>query len=123
GPRPRGHDGRQGRRGRATRRHPAAKAREAVAGDSPLLLRRARARTTALSDTDAIVSAAFYLAKAGGTRARSAAWLVRTRGRLDASGLRILFYHRVSYDRDELAVTPKAFVEQMNYLATQAYRV
>jgi peptidoglycan/xylan/chitin deacetylase (PgdA/CDA1 family) len=69
------------------------------------------------------VSAAFYLAKAGGTRARSAAWLVRTRGRLDASGLRILFYHRISDDRDELAVTPKAFVEQMDYLAAQAYRV
>jgi peptidoglycan/xylan/chitin deacetylase (PgdA/CDA1 family) len=69
------------------------------------------------------VSAAFYLVKAGGTRARSAAWLVRTRGRLDASGLRILFYHRISDDRDELAVTPKAFVEQMDYLAAQAYRV
>jgi peptidoglycan/xylan/chitin deacetylase (PgdA/CDA1 family) len=69
------------------------------------------------------VSAAFYLAKAGGTRARSAAWLVRTRGRLDASGLRILFYHRISDDRDELAVTPKAFVEQMDYLTAQAYRV
>jgi peptidoglycan/xylan/chitin deacetylase (PgdA/CDA1 family) len=69
------------------------------------------------------VSAAFYLAKAGSTRARSAAWLVRTRGRLDASGLRILFYHRISDDRDELAVTPKAFAEQMDYLAAQAYRV
>ena len=69
------------------------------------------------------MSAAFYLAKAGGTRARSAAWLVRTRGRLDASGLRILFYHRISDDRDELAVTPKAFVEQMDYLAAEAYRV
>jgi peptidoglycan/xylan/chitin deacetylase (PgdA/CDA1 family) len=69
------------------------------------------------------VSAAFYLAKAGGTRARSAAWLMRTRGRLDTSGLRILFYHRVSDDRDELAVGPKAFAEQMDYLASQAYRV
>jgi peptidoglycan/xylan/chitin deacetylase (PgdA/CDA1 family) len=69
------------------------------------------------------VSSAFYLAKAGGTRARSAAWLMRTRGRLDTSGLRILFYHRISTDRDELAVTPKAFAEQMEYLASQAYRV
>lgn len=69
------------------------------------------------------MSAAFYLAKAGGTRARSAAWLVRTRGRLDVSGLRILFYHRISDDRDELAVTPKAFVEQMDYLAAETYRV
>jgi len=67
-------------------------------------------------------STAFYLAKAGGTRARSAAWLMRTRGRLDTSGLRILFYHRVSDDRDELAVTPKAFTEQMDYLASESYR-
>ena len=69
------------------------------------------------------MSYAFYLAKAGGTRARSAAWLMRTRGRLDTSGLRILFYHRVSDDRDELAVDPKSFAEQMDYLATEAYRV
>jgi len=69
------------------------------------------------------VSTAFYLAKAGGTRARSAAWLMRTRGRLDTSGLRILFYHRVSSDRDELAVEPDAFAEQMDYLASEAYRV
>lgn len=69
------------------------------------------------------MSTAFYLAKAGGTRARSAAWLMRTRGRLDTSGLRILFYHRVSNDRDELAVTPAAFAEQMDYLASKVYRV
>jgi peptidoglycan/xylan/chitin deacetylase (PgdA/CDA1 family) len=69
------------------------------------------------------VSTAFYLAKAGGTRARSAAWLMRTRGHLDTSGLRILFYHRVADDRDELAVKPAAFVEQMDYLASEAYRV
>jgi peptidoglycan/xylan/chitin deacetylase (PgdA/CDA1 family) len=69
------------------------------------------------------VSTAFYLAKAGGTRARSAAWLMRTRGRLDTSGLRILFYHRISDDRDELAVTPGSFAEQMDYLASEAYRV
>jgi peptidoglycan/xylan/chitin deacetylase (PgdA/CDA1 family) len=69
------------------------------------------------------VNAAFYLAKTGSTRARSAAWLMRTRGRLDTSGLRILFYHRVSDDRDELAVSPAAFAEQMDYLASEAYRV
>jgi peptidoglycan/xylan/chitin deacetylase (PgdA/CDA1 family) len=68
------------------------------------------------------VSTAFYLAKASGTRARSAAWLMRTRGRLDTSGLRILFYHRVADDRDELAVKPAAFAEQMDYLASEAYR-
>ena len=69
------------------------------------------------------MSAAFYLAKAGSTRARSAAWLMLTRGRLDTSGLRILFYHRVSDDRDELAVAPASFAEQMDYLASEAYRV
>ena len=68
------------------------------------------------------MSTAFYLAKAGGTRVRSATWLMRTRGRLDTSGLRILFYHRVSTDRDELAVDPKSFAEQMDYLAAEAYR-
>jgi peptidoglycan/xylan/chitin deacetylase (PgdA/CDA1 family) len=67
-------------------------------------------------------ASAFYLAKAGGTRARSAAWLVRTRGRLDPSGLRILFYHRVSDDRDELAVSPAAFRKQMEYLAGKGYQ-
>jgi peptidoglycan/xylan/chitin deacetylase (PgdA/CDA1 family) len=57
------------------------------------------------------------------TRARSAAWLARTRGRVEPSALRILFYHRVSDDRDELAVTPRRFREQMDYLATEGYRV
>lgn len=37
--------------------------------------------------------------------------------------MRILFYHRVSDDRDELAVTPKRFREQMDYLAGEGYRV
>jgi peptidoglycan/xylan/chitin deacetylase (PgdA/CDA1 family) len=69
------------------------------------------------------VSTAFYLAKAGGTRARSAAWFVRTRGRLDTTGLRILFYHRVADDRDELAVKPAAFAAQMDLLASELYRV
>jgi peptidoglycan/xylan/chitin deacetylase (PgdA/CDA1 family) len=48
---------------------------------------------------------------------------MRTRGRLDTSGLRILFYHRVAKDRDALAVRPAAFTEQMDYLASEAYRV
>jgi peptidoglycan/xylan/chitin deacetylase (PgdA/CDA1 family) len=67
-------------------------------------------------------ASAFYVAKAGGTRARSATWLVRTRGRLDTSGLRILFYHRVSDDDDELAVTPVHFRDQMDYLAGKGYQ-
>jgi peptidoglycan/xylan/chitin deacetylase (PgdA/CDA1 family) len=67
-------------------------------------------------------TSAFYVAKAGGTRARSATWLLRTRGRLDTSGLRILMYHRVSDERDELAVAPASFREQMDYLAGKGYR-
>ena len=38
-------------------------------------------------------------------------------------GLRILFYHRVSDDHDELAVTPRRFREQMDYLASEGYSV
>ena len=57
------------------------------------------------------------------TRVRSAAWLARTRGHSEPSALRILFYHRVSDDRDELAVTPRRFREQMDYLASEGYRV
>jgi peptidoglycan/xylan/chitin deacetylase (PgdA/CDA1 family) len=59
----------------------------------------------------------FYPAKAALTRARSAAWAARTRGRPDTSGLRILFYHRVADDGDQLAVTRSAFREQMDMLA------
>lgn len=65
----------------------------------------------------------FYAAKAAGTRARSVAWLARTGGRVDAAGLRILVYHRVSNDRDELAVRPDDFRRQMDYLAAESYRV
>jgi peptidoglycan/xylan/chitin deacetylase (PgdA/CDA1 family) len=64
-----------------------------------------------------------YPVKAAVTRARSAAWLARTGGRFEPSALRILFYHRVSDDRDELAVTPRRFREQMDYLAAEGYRV
>jgi peptidoglycan/xylan/chitin deacetylase (PgdA/CDA1 family) len=70
-----------------------------------------------------LAPSAFYAAKAGATRARSAAWQARTHGQVSASGLRILFYHRVSDDRDELAVRPREFRRQMNYLASEGYRV
>lgn len=61
---------------------------------------------------------AFYTAKATVTRARSLAWAARRRGALPPSGLvRTLFYHRISDDRDELAVTPRRFREQMETLA------
>jgi peptidoglycan/xylan/chitin deacetylase (PgdA/CDA1 family) len=64
-----------------------------------------------------------YPVKASVTRLRSALWLTRSQGRADESGLRILFYHRVSDDRDELAVHPRRFREQMEYLAGAGYRV
>jgi peptidoglycan/xylan/chitin deacetylase (PgdA/CDA1 family) len=64
-----------------------------------------------------------YATKAAATRARSLAWTLRTQGRPDGAGLRILFYHRISDDRDELAVTPSSFRRQMDYLASQSYRV
>lgn len=64
-----------------------------------------------------------YRAKAALTRARSAAWLARTRGRPDSSGLRILLYHRIADDRDPLAVAPRRFREQMAFLAAAGYRV
>jgi peptidoglycan/xylan/chitin deacetylase (PgdA/CDA1 family) len=63
----------------------------------------------------------FYSLKAVGTRARSARWALQ--GRPDGTGLRILFYHRVAEDRDELAVSPRSFRRQMDYLATNGYRV
>ena len=66
---------------------------------------------------------ALYAAKAVYTHARSTWWQMRTRGRADAAGLRILAYHRISPDRDELAVTPWRFREQMEQLATAGYRV
>jgi peptidoglycan/xylan/chitin deacetylase (PgdA/CDA1 family) len=68
-------------------------------------------------------AAGFYALKAAGTRARSAAWLARTGGRLDIAGLRILFYHRVAAGRDELAVSPRSFSQQMDFLASQSYNV
>ena len=35
----------------------------------------------------------------------------------------MLFYHRVSDDRDELAVSPARFRQQMAFLADEGYRV
>jgi peptidoglycan/xylan/chitin deacetylase (PgdA/CDA1 family) len=62
-------------------------------------------------------------AKAAATRVRSAWWLARSRGRLDADGLRILFYHRVADDEDALAVEPRRFREQMELVAAAGYDV
>jgi peptidoglycan/xylan/chitin deacetylase (PgdA/CDA1 family) len=57
------------------------------------------------------------------TRARSAAWLARGGARRMESGLRIIFYHRVSDDRDDLAVPPRHFRAHMDWLASAGYRV
>lgn len=65
----------------------------------------------------------FYALKAGATRARSLAWARRPSPEAPERGIRILFYHRVADDRDELAVSRRAFREQMDYLASEAYRV
>jgi peptidoglycan/xylan/chitin deacetylase (PgdA/CDA1 family) len=63
-----------------------------------------------------------YALKAAHTRARSVAWRLRGAAQPDVQGFRILFYHRVSDDDDELAVTPRRFREQMACLADQGYR-
>ena len=64
-----------------------------------------------------------YPLKAALTRTRSAAWLVRTRGLVDESASRIIMYHRVTDERDELAVCRRRFREQMEFLALEGYRV
>ena len=67
-----------------------------------------------------------YPLKAALTRARSLGWLARTRGRAaadPAAGIRILFYHRVAAERDELSVHPRAFSAQMEHLRAEGYRV
>jgi peptidoglycan/xylan/chitin deacetylase (PgdA/CDA1 family) len=61
--------------------------------------------------------------KASVTRARSLWWLGRSRGRPDRSGLRILFYHRISDDPDPLSVSVRRFREQMELLAEGGYEV
>jgi peptidoglycan/xylan/chitin deacetylase (PgdA/CDA1 family) len=57
------------------------------------------------------------------THIRSAAWLAGSRGRVEERGIRILFYHRIADDGDDLAVPPRRFREQMNYLASAGFRV
>ena len=64
-----------------------------------------------------------YQLKAAITRTRSTAWLLRTRGLADMKGLRIIMYHRVADDRDELAVSPARFRQHMEFLASEGYRV
>jgi peptidoglycan/xylan/chitin deacetylase (PgdA/CDA1 family) len=65
----------------------------------------------------------FYALKAAATRARSVAWARRPPELHAPPGIRILFYHRISDDRDELAVGRRAFRQHMDYLAAESYRV
>jgi peptidoglycan/xylan/chitin deacetylase (PgdA/CDA1 family)/predicted ATP-grasp superfamily ATP-dependent carboligase len=64
-----------------------------------------------------------YPVKAGVTTARSLAWRARTTDGAEAAELRLLFYHRVADDRDELAVRRDRFRRQMQLLAERGHRV
>ncbi len=57
------------------------------------------------------------------TKARSLAWERRPGPPDPSPGFRILFYHRVSDDRDLLAVTPETFRRQMDMLADEGFAV
>ncbi|MGA9761404.1 MAG: polysaccharide deacetylase family protein [Gaiellaceae bacterium] len=64
-----------------------------------------------------------YPAKAALTRTRSLAWLARTHGKIANHSLRILFYHRVADESDELAVGRDRFGRQMELLAEKGFCV
>jgi peptidoglycan/xylan/chitin deacetylase (PgdA/CDA1 family) len=66
--------------------------------------------------------ALLYPLKAAHTRLRALSWLARGARAPATLGFRILFYHRVSDDRDELAVSPRRFREQLDHLAAEGYR-
>ncbi len=66
-------------------------------------------------------SRAVGLAKAALVRGQVLAGAFR--GGAPRPGLRILYYHRISDDRDPLAVTPDAFRTQMDALAASGQRV
>jgi len=66
-------------------------------------------------------SRAVGLAKAALVRGQVLAGAFR--GAATRPGLRILYYHRVSADRDPLAVTPDAFRRQMEAIAATGLRV
>ena len=59
--------------------------------------------------------------KAALVHGRSVGWNLRRRA--DHPGLRILFYHRVTDERDDLAVTTPRFRAQMAFLAAEGYSV
>jgi peptidoglycan/xylan/chitin deacetylase (PgdA/CDA1 family) len=63
--------------------------------------------------------------KAGLTRVRSVRWLLAGGSEKTPKddGLRILVYHRVTSERDRLAVTPSRFREHVGYLSAAGYRL
>jgi peptidoglycan/xylan/chitin deacetylase (PgdA/CDA1 family) len=63
-----------------------------------------------------------YGVKAAVTGIRSLAWRAAPR-RAENPGLRILFYHRISPEHDELSVHPDRFRRQMEHLADSGYTV
>jgi peptidoglycan/xylan/chitin deacetylase (PgdA/CDA1 family) len=67
-----------------------------------------------------LAPALLYPAKAALTHGRAAAWAAR--GARSTPGPRILYYHRVSAELDELAVAPDRFRRQMHALADAGLR-
>jgi len=59
--------------------------------------------------------------KRGIARQRTLWWRIRGGPSVGRQGTRILFYHRVTEDRDPLAVSPSQFAEQMQFLAREGY--
>src|SRR6185437_422496 len=79
-----------------------------------------RVRSVTLPEGLPLGPAWLYPAKTAVTRVRSIAWLSR-RGR-ELGGVRILIYHRISDERDVLAVRPRSFARQMAFLADHGFR-
>ncbi len=73
------------------------------------------------ADAQPVRSRARGLAKAAIVAAQVAGWQVR--GKPATRGLRILYYHRISADRDELAVSPESFLGQLALVAQSDQRV
>jgi peptidoglycan/xylan/chitin deacetylase (PgdA/CDA1 family) len=83
----------------------------------------ARADTKAGRENLRILPSQVYVIKAAVVRARSLMWLARGGRRGAPTGIRVLAYHRVSEDTDVLAVTPRNFAEQMDFLLAGGYTV
>src|SRR5262249_39943564 len=65
-----------------------------------------------------------YPLKSAATWSRSVAWRARRSHQAALPGeVRLLFYHRVADDRDELAVPVRRFREQMDVLAAEGWSV